>query len=230
MKRLLFLAWLVVSSGTLWSQDFTNKGKDFWLCFPAHVPNSNFLAKLSLFITSDQASSGTIQIGSTTINTFSIAANALQEIDIPYNQAYISNSESNTLVNKGIRVLVDPGKPPVVAYAHIYANRRSAASLILPVHVLGRKYYTMNCKQDYDGGAAAFSQFQVVAVEDNTIVRITPRVGGILQAPLPDITMLTKGQVFQYQSSSDLTGSIIESIASPTPGSGCKPVAVFSGS
>jgi hypothetical protein len=41
-------------------------------------------------------------------------------------------------------VQVDPGKPKVVVYGHIFAGARSAASLILPKEALGQQYFSMN--------------------------------------------------------------------------------------
>jgi len=132
------------------AQDFSNKGKDFYLCFPQHVPNSTAnLATLSIFITSDLASSGTISMANAAFNgTFNIAANGIQEIQIPWNaNVHISNAESNTVLNKSIRIQTNAGQPAVVAYAQQWAGARSAATLLLPANVLGRKYYAASFTQ-----------------------------------------------------------------------------------
>ncbi len=226
MRKICLLSTLVFSilvGNRVFAQDFSNKGKDFYLCFPAHVPSSN-LATLSIWITSDRASSGTVTMGNGAFSAaFSVAANGLAEIQVPHAAAHISNAESNLIIRKSIRIKVNAGQPAVVAYAQQWAGARSAATLVLPVNVLGKKYFSSNFNQPGGG----LSQFDIIAIDSNTSVRVTPRVLGVQQAPFV-INFLLPGDMYQYQNSQDLTGTLIESIASGT--GGCKPIAVFSGS
>ena len=227
-KLYLFSALLCLCYATA-AQDFSNKGKDFWLCFPSHVPNQRngvfFFAKMSLFITADAASSGTVSVPGAFSNSFSVTPGQVTEIAVPYNAAHILSSESGNVVKKGIRVLVDSGKSAVVIYSHIYAGFRSAASLILPVPALGKKYYSMNAPQL--GIDNSKSQFVVVAVAANTVVKITPVKDGT-PAPSFTISLPSAGDVYELQDDLDLSGTLIESIASGTDI--CKKIAVFSGS
>jgi hypothetical protein len=65
--------------------------------------------------------------------------------------------------------------PAIVAYSHMFAGARSAASLILPTAVLGKSYYAMSWAQTTTAlqtGELARSQFSVIATEDNTSIRI----------------------------------------------------------
>lgn len=229
MRRLypqISLVFALLSSVVLGAQDFSNKGKDFYVCFPSHVQSSN-LAILSLWITSDRASSGTITMANGAFSaSFNIAANGLAEIQVPYAAAHISNGESNQVINKSIRIRTDPGKPAVVAYAQQWAGARSAATLLLPVNVLGKKYYTINFKQNTTGR----NQCDIIAVKNNTTVKVTPRINGNIGTPFT-ITLPLAGNMYQYQiqnSTDDMTGTLIESTA--TSSSGCVPIAVFSGS
>ena len=237
MRRLLLCLSLLITM-QLSAQDFSNKGKDFYLCFPQHVPNSTAnLATLSIFITSDLASSGTISMANAAFNgTFNIAANGIQEIQIPWNaNVHISNAESNTVLNKSIRIQTNAGQPAVVAYAQQWAGARSAATLLLPANVLGRKYYAASFTQTGSNFQTftARSQFQIIAVKPNTNVSITPRKNGVLGTPFV-INLPNAGDMYQYQSTDalaniqDITGTLIESVASGT--GGCLPIAVFSGS
>lgn len=242
MRKSLLLTIFSFAFVCLNAQDFSNKGKEFWLCSPTHVDGSN-LATVSIFITSDLASSGTITMPNGAFTaTFNIAANGIQEIQIPlssYPNVKIRNYESNQILKKSIHIKVDDGKPPVVAYAQQWAGARSAATLLLPVNVLSTKYYaisfTQNGSSSSSTGDPAKSQFQIIAIKDNTVVKITPKVNGVLQAPIT-ITLPLAGDMYQYQddptnpgsSNIDLTGSYIESIASGLDG--CHPIAVFSGS
>lgn len=241
MRKLYLLSTLVLlailHSTESHSQDFSNKGKEFWLCFPQHVPSSN-TATLSIFITSDRASSGTVSMpnGAIVPQPFNIPAYGIQEIQIPFSASiHISNAESNSVINKAIHIKCDPNKPAVVAYAQQWAGARSAATLLLPVNVLGKQYRTISFTQtgSNNGGNLARSQFQIIAIKDNTTVKITPMKNGVVQNAIT-ITLPVAGNMYQYQSTDanagtqDLTGTLIESLASAS--GGCNQIAVFSGS
>ena len=241
MKKFLVLFIAIFFLQNAFAQDFSNKGKDFYVCFPTHVP-SNTASKLSIWITSDKASSGTITMANFGFSaTFNIAANGLAEINVPKNaNTYITNGESTSgtslqILKKSIHIQVDPGKPDVVAYAQQYGAARSAATLLLPSNVLGKKYYSISFTQKGtdNGSDLARSQFQVIAIKNNTQVTVTPRKNGVLETPFT-IALPFAGDMFQYQSNDaaaatqDLTGTFIESIASG--GGDCQPIAVFSGS
>ncbi|HMK05622.1 MAG TPA: IgGFc-binding protein, partial [Ferruginibacter sp.] len=204
------------------------------------------MAKLSIWITSDKASSGTITMANGAFSsTFNILANGLAEIPIPFNVAHItflesSNGTTINILKKSIRVKVDAGKPAVVAYVQEFGNARSTATLLLPVNVLGKKYYSMNFNQIGGGNVTLSgqtfvprSQFHIIAVKDNTVVTVTPVKNGVKQAPFT-FTLPLAGDMIQYQSgdgaaaTQDLTGTLIESVASGS--GGCLPIAVFSGS
>jgi gliding motility-associated-like protein len=226
MRKLLTAFFVSVFLLPVSGQDFSNKGKEFWLCFPSHTPSGISIAKLALFITSDKNSSGTVSVNGFN-TTFSVVANRVSgPIDIPYNVAHINPAESGTPVKKGIYVKVDPGQSAVVVYAHLYAGVRSAATLVLPVVTLGKVYYSANFWQSSVSGSQ--SQFQVIATEPNTVVKIQKRSNGILSPFSTTHNLNTPGEVLQVQDQGDLTGSIIESIASGREG--CKRIAVFSGS
>ncbi len=206
----------------VFSQDFSNKGKEFYLCFPSHVPSGGSLAEMYIFITSDKASSGVITYNGQTQN-FVVNPNSVTTVPINRFAAYINDAESGMIVNKGIRVKVDDGKPAVVVYTQIYAAARTAATLVLPTSVLGRKYQSINY---YQAGGGR-SQFNIIAVEPNTTVQIQRRENGNFIGTF-NVNLPNVGDVYQVQSNNDLTGTYIESIATATEP--CKKIAVFSGS
>lgn len=231
MKKIILLPFLLLIAAKTFSQDFSNKGKEFYLCFPQHVPSANVLATLSIWITSDKASRGTITMANGAFSsTFNIPANGLQEIQVPHNLAHISNAESGMVIQKSIKVKVDPGQPAVVAYAQQWGQARSAATLLLPTSVLGKKYRAISYSQNGTGGTGQIdkSQFQVIAVKPNTLVKVTPKADGVTGTPF-NITLPNAGDMYQYQSDADITGTLIESIVG-TGSSSCLPIAVFSGS
>jgi gliding motility-associated-like protein len=242
IRYLIFtLLVCVFSTGIVSAQDFSNKGKEFWVVFPPHAPTgANALANLSLYISSDKNTSGKIVINGDSIS-FNIIAFTPQEFILPRNTTYVSGAESATddpsalkkiVLNKGIKVIVDAGKPSVVVYAHMYASARSAASIILPTSVLERKYQVITYTQSASGAAEVNefrrSQFSVVAVEDNTVIRIQLRKNGQVSGIPFDVELPKAGTIYSFQDPVDLTGTSIESVS--VDGSVCKKIAVFSGS
>lgn len=237
MRKAFLLPTLIIlllAANRSVAQDFSNKGKEFWLCFPSHVP-SNGLAQMALFITSDRNSKGTITSNGFSTSFIVFANQIAGPIMIPYGGINIQDGESGSVVPKGIHVITDPGQPPIVVFAHIYAGYRSEASLILPVSTLGKKYYSSNFWQNSTGNSK--SQFDVVATEANTVVQYQLRRNGVLDPTVQTVTLNNPGDVLQITDDmnfpptgihSDLSGSVIESVASGT--GSCKRIAVFSGS
>ncbi|KHJ39706.1 hypothetical protein PBAC_02170 [Pedobacter glucosidilyticus] len=224
-RRLLFfffLFFLIAVSSASKAQNISNEGTSFWLCFPAHVPSGGSLANISVFVTSKSNSSGKVQCG-TFSKDFSVAANTITEVVLPRDISYIGEGTS-VFSNKGIKVTVDLGKPKIVVYGHIFAGARSAATLVLPNEALGQKYHAMAYTQStIDRG---LSQLNVVAVEANTTVNITPVLDGIKQSTF-QVVLPNIGDVYQYQNPQDVTGTLIEVDKTI---SNCKKIAVFSGS
>jgi gliding motility-associated-like protein len=243
IRNLIFTFFVgVFCTANVYAQDFSNKGKEFWVVFPPHQPSGpTTLAELSLYISSDKNTSGHIVINGDSI-PFNIIAFTPQEFILPRNTTYVSGAESatddptaiqKTVLNKGIKVIVNEGKPGVVVYAHMYANFRSAASIILPISVLEKKYQVISYTQSQPAAQPVAnesrrSQFSVVAVEDNTVIRIQLRKSGQISGSPYDVQLPKAGTIYSFQDPLDLTGTSIESVS--TDGTVCKKIAVFSGS
>jgi gliding motility-associated-like protein len=223
LKFTFFFIILLFSLVRTNAQNISNEGTEFWLCFPSHVPASGQLASISVFITSKSNTSGVVTCGSFS-QTFNVTANAVTEVIVDRGVSYIFDGTGISF-NKGIKVLINQGQPKAVVYGHIFAGARSAATLVLPKLALGQKYYAISYRQT-DGGSIGFSQMQIVCVEPNTVLRITPRLNGIAQNTF-SITLNNIGDVYQYQNSSDITGTYVEVDATS---SSCKRFAAFSGS
>lgn len=222
------------------AQDFSNKGKEFWVLFPPHAPSNGGLANLSLYISSDKNTSGNIIINGDS-TPFNILAFTPNEIILDRASTYVSGLESATdndpvslkkvVSNKGIHVVVDEGKPNIVVYAHMYANARSAATIVLPTSVLERRYQAITYTQSAnttESGETRKSQFNVIAAEDNTTIRIQLRKNGLVSGQSYEVDLPTAGTIYSFQDNVDLTGTSIESVSNN--GSLCKKIAVFSGS
>ncbi|RFZ92847.1 PKD domain-containing protein [Mucilaginibacter conchicola] len=207
------------------AQVTSNAGNEFWTAFPTHVPDVNpdgsaALAKFSIFITSNQASSGTVTAGSFTQH-FTVAANGVTEILVPRPGIYIEDAEGNrVLPGRGIHITTDAGQPAIVVYTHIYAAQRSAAALLLPVNALGQKYYSMNYAQHRLGK----NFMLLVATEPDTRIRIITPFGDYIPG---GILLANPGDVYELLNDVTLTGWIAV-VDDQT--SACKHFAMFSGS
>ncbi len=221
---LICLTLILAFTASASAQNISNEGLEFWAVFPTHVPRSNNLAKMTIFISAKENSSGTVNIGGQSI-PFSVLANQIASVDIPRNLAYINENEANqVLSNRGIHILVDNNKPKVAVYAHIYAYARSEAYLILPVEALGKKYFSMNqegpATQDR-GFLPGMHYVLIVATADNTTVRVKKSDGTSQEIKLPK-----RGDVYEVLSAADLTGTLLEVDDSM---SACNTIAVYSG-
>jgi gliding motility-associated-like protein len=207
-------------------QSTSNQGTEFWVPFPTHIPDidvqGNFLdAKLSIFITGPEPSSGTLVAG-TFSQHFSVAANQVVEIKVPRANAYIDEAEAGqVLANRSVHIVVDPGSPKIVVYAHIFAGRRSAASLVLPKETLGNNYYSMNFWQYYGVGK---NYITIIATEPDTRVFLKKKGADLVPG---GIYLPNANDVYEYLVTDDLTGV---SITGSEEATACKRFAVFSGS
>ncbi len=207
------------------AQNISNEGTEFWTVFPTHDPNGGSLATMNVNITSKGNSRVTVSCGSYS-ETKAIPANTVVTFLVPRAQSYIDYTDGNKiLTNRGIHIVVAPGNAKVVAYSHVFASARSAATLILPYDALGQKYFSMNYFQD-EAMQSARNFLTLVAVEDKTDVIIRDAKGGVIET----VKLLKAGDVYEYLPTSynvDLTGVYVE--ADPTTSS-CKRFAAFSGS
>ena len=231
LKSLITAIFCFALPSILFSQDFSNKGKEFWIAYSYHVGMANgAFPTMTLYITSDVNTNYTVEIfAGATIQTGSILAGQVISVIVP--TAYFINDEG-LFTGRTIRVLTDKNS---VVYSYITRSAVSGATVCLPTTVLGKEYYSANFTQ-ISNEPNSNSYFTIIAVEDNTVVEITPasntKYGQF--ANIPFIVNLNKGQIYQVMGTvagnlgSDLTGSFIRSIASGT--GGCKRIAVFSGS
>ncbi len=223
------LVLALFSVHSLKAQSTSNEGTEFWAVFPTHIAANlrgvRPLANYSVFITGKQASSGIVTVGSFQRRFDLLQANTVIEIQVPRNDAYINDLESNrVLSNRAIKVQVDPGKPKVVVYGHIFAGARSAASLILPKEALGQQYFSMNFStgNPIDGGK---NYIVLIASEPNTKVFL--RKNGVDLVP-GGVVLNNVGDVYEYlpNTAEDLTGTNV--FVDPET-SACKKFAMFSG-
>ncbi|RYZ53239.1 MAG: PKD domain-containing protein [Sphingobacteriales bacterium] len=241
MKRLIaaiVLLLLLVTGENTYSQDFSNKGKEFWISYSYHVGMSGGgNPTMTLYLTSDIATTYNVEIyGVGALASGSLTAGQVVQVIVPI--SYAINDEG-LFNNKAIHVT---SQNPIVVYAYITRTAASAATLCLPVTVLGKEYVSSAYAQ-VSNEAASNSYVTIVAVEDGTTVEIKPSANtqnGWVAGQTYQVT-LNKGQIYQLlgfanASSSgsnvffgnDLSGTWVRSVSTGT--GGCKRIAVFSGS
>ncbi|MDE3235986.1 MAG: PKD domain-containing protein, partial [Bacteroidota bacterium] len=235
----IFFCWTFV-----YAQNFSNKGKDFWLGYGYHVSMSNSNGTVNttsggsqnmvLYFTSDKNANVTVEIPALNYSqTYSVIANQVTETSpLPKTGLQDARISDTGYFNRGIHIYSDND---IVAYAHIYASAVSGASLLFPTNTLGKEYYVISYNQSSNSNYANSFAF-IVAVEDNTVVEITPSVANKNNLPVdtPYLVTLNKGQVYSLmgtvngRTGTDLTGTRIRTISNA--GTGCKKIAVFCGS
>ena len=225
------------------AQDFSNKGKDFWVGYGSHVnmyngtggdANGGGTQEMVLYFTSDVTANVTITIPLTGwTRSYIVSANTVVEsAPIPKTGADdVRLRTEGKFSKKSIHITSDK---PIVAYAHIYNSAVSGATLLFPTNTLGKEYYSLNYKQT-SNNQNSYPYCFAIATEDSTIIEVTPTAATQIHAA--NVTFrdtLMAGDVLNLMgqitglSGVDLTGTKIKSVASST--GQCKRIAVFSGS
>ena len=229
MRKLVSLFTGLLFYSVIFSQDFSNKGKEFWISYAAHIDGTSSV--MGVYITSDVAATGTVAVGTQSV-PFSVTANSVTRLFIgsgttPSNSSVYLSTQDGIQTGAAIHVTSDR---PVAVYAHIIKSQRSGATLVLPVNVWGKEYVAPSYQNT--GNTASYGEINVMAAEANTVVEITPSKAsrnGLHPAGTPfTITLANPGDVYQLQFavSQDISGTKVRSVASGT--SGCKPIGVFS--
>ncbi len=228
---LLFTGFLSISE-TVFAQGSTSKGTEFYTTWMDHRNGAGTTgngSQMNLYLTSDVNTSGQVElVDGTFTQAFTVTANQVTTVAVPTN-AFLG-SLTGLAAGKGIHIT---SVLPIAVYAHIYASAVSGATLLLPVSTLGKDYVSINYTQidPTNGPKPPYSTFDIIATDDNTSVQITPTAtltGGQAAGTPFTITLAKKGDVYQCQSQTDLTGSHIKSVS--VDNNVCKPIAVFSGS
>lgn len=243
--KLLLLSFLLICSTILVAQDYSNKGKEFWIAYPAHIDGStgNMSSVMGLYITSDVNTSGVVQVGSGPSINFTVTANQITKlflgsvgtVDGPNSPVYLDMADG-IKSNAAIKIT---SQESVVVYSHIIQTARSGAALALPTPVLGNEYIvssianhpTSNNNARNNGTVSGVGEVAVIATQANTTIEITPSITGLGGRPagVPfTVTLQNPGDCYQFQGirNGDVSGTKVRSISSGTQG--CKPIAVFS--
>ncbi len=228
-KLLLLIANLIfcnVLSVHIYAQttSVSTEGKEFYAGFLQILPSNPH--NLRLVISSRLGASGTISMPANpsfgTIN-FVVAANGtFQSPNISPTFTGLLNENAE---NKGFYIKSNTNDISVTAIN--LSPNRTEASIVLPISALGNNTdYIINTTQQGNGRTGSLSEFIIVATKDNTTIEITPSAPttGNKLANLPFIITLQRGQIVQYQTLTDFTGTKIRNA-----NGNCSSFAVFAG-
>ncbi|MBK7433907.1 MAG: hypothetical protein IPI66_08375 [Chitinophagaceae bacterium] len=246
MRKSILVCLAVLAAWNVYSQDFSNKGKDFWVAYGYHtsmIPANGNSQNMVLYFATDQVTNITITVPGSpyTIQTITTlpGTNVTPSVIVPKTSPDF-RLMAEGVSNNGIHIVSDK---PMVAYAHIYNGSCSGATILYPTNTLGREYYSVNFK-NYSNQDSSNCWLYVMAVDTGTTtIEITPTgptIGGWVAGTTYTVN-LTQGQVYNVVGRMinrpancnpactgwDLTGSKVKSINN---GTGCKKISVFSGS
>ena len=191
-----------------------SKGTNFWLTFPGNFSDQ----ELTLFITGDTATTGTVAIpGLLAFSApFTVTPGTVTPVALPTDAQLQS---SDTVEDKGIHVT---SNAEVTVYGLNRVQFTTDAYLGLPVDALGTDYINLGYKNVNIVNA---TQFGIVAAENGTVATITPtETTDGHTAGVPYTINLNQGQTYLLRNTdaapADLSGSLVTST---------KPIALFGG-
>ena len=149
IRFLKCLILVLFCSTSLFAQDFSNKGKDFWVGYGYHQamnPANGGSQQMVLYFATDQATTITISVPSVGYSqtlTSGATPTVLTSAPIPKfgTQDVRLNTENLVPLDRGIHIVASN---PIVAYAHIYNQSVSGATILFPTPTLGKEYYSIN--------------------------------------------------------------------------------------
>lgn len=190
-------------------------GTEFWFAFQQNGTNSG--VQPTLYLTGPTATSGTVRIpGLTYEQSFTVTPGQITTLVLP-SSALVSQDDGTA--NLGVEIT---SAEEIAVYGLNRKAYTTDAFVALPTDILGNEYLVMSYPSN--SFAESKTQFAVVAVEDDTVITVTPTITvGTRTAGVPYQVTLQEGEVYQLANptlNADLTGTSIEST---------KPVAVMSG-
>jgi len=221
IRRLPSDIGLVVTTGA----NADSRGTDFWLTFPANAGLAQADPELSLVITAEATTTGTVSIPGLDFTREFVAVPGL-ETTVVLPLAADLGFTSDRVTQKGIHVSSDS---EITVFGVSRAAETSDVFLGLPSDLLGTDYIVLGypnvdlsptTSETFPG-----TEFAIVAGQDGTTLTITPAIAtGVHAAGVPYIVSLNRGETYQLQNfgfePADLSGTIIQSD---------RPIAVFGG-
>lgn len=220
MKRIVFTMVLLLGGIFSMAQNST-QGMEFWFSYMenGYKYNGGAWVDNTVMISAKRACTGTIAKpdGSLPDIPFSVGDNGITIIDIPEEYAY--NENNSEVVDT--KSLVLRATDTVSVYISNIATYSFDASFVLPVESLGSEYIVQCFDQEIIESPLdpniMTTAFLIIAVEDNTLVDITPSIKTEHNLAFPGSTVtitLNAGETFFVRSNyidnwRDLSGTIV---------------------
>ncbi len=222
----LILILLIGTGGLRSYSQVSTEGTDFWFGFLQNN-DANQPSSLEIFITSRQAASGTITLmRDGTSQNFSVSPGVTYRYVVAEstNNPFAASGSGN-VQNLGIHITSNEN---VSVYAFNKRRLSADATVILPTPTLGNNYIVASYYEE-SGQQNIESEFLIVGTEDGTDIEINPSVATVdgKAAGIPFSITLNRGETYQIQANSDLTGTSITSTSNDP--NECKNFAVFGG-
>ena len=180
MKRRIITTAVLLLSGLFSIAQDSTQGMEFWFSYMenGYKYNAGNWVENNVMVSAKRACTGTISTpdGSLSPLPFSVGDNGITYVEIPEEYAY--NEDNSEVVDR--KSLVLRATDTVSVYISNVATYSFDASFVLPVESLGSEYIVQCDKQSttYHNGTMGdgieTSAFLIIAVEDNTVVDISP--------------------------------------------------------
>ena len=235
LRTITFFLFLVQIC--LFSQGFSNKGKEFFVSLPPHSQTTN--AIYALYLTSDVNTTATIEFNGTT-RTLSIIANEINifnfgnisGVDADNTPLYLGNLDDEIVSDKFVRITAIE---PIVVFYEIVKNNLTGSTLLFPSTAIGNEYvipsYPINANASSNNSGN--NLFNIIATTPNTEIEITPSItnqSGTKTAGIPYTIILPKvGDIYQFLGNKlqDLSGTRLKAVGA---NAACSNFVVFTGS
>ena len=247
-KTIIFIVACICFTNIAKAQSFTTKGVEFWAAYGAHssmYDTSGSLLpgggsqKMVFYFLSNKTTNVTVEIPSIGwVKKYKVTSGKATETDeMPKLGPQDVRLLNEGVSNKGIHITSDD---QITAYCHIYDNKSSATSLLIPVNISGQEYYNLGYSQettDRNGRSYCF----VIATDDSTEIEVTPSANTLTHpAGVPFSQKLNKGDVLtlfgvstgnkdSIYTGADLSGTFVRTVIQKDSDV-CKKIMVFSGS
>src|SRR5215213_2209723 len=213
-------AWTMLTTFIAFSQDFSNKGKDFWVGYGLHCRmfqnNTGGTQEMVLYFATDGITNVKVEVPSLGyVQAYNnISANTIFTTNpLPKTGSQDARLTTEGILDRGIHITSDRA---IVAYAHIYNNNVSGATLLFPTQTLGKEYYSINFDQHSNEANSNCFFYAVATDTGTTTIEVIPSANTQTMAAGNTYTFnLTQGQVFNAlgqisgNNGVDLTGSKI---------------------
>ena len=237
--KLIVFILIFVSIPSLFAQNTSTQGKEFWLTFmhngfKDHTEGG--WVTTQVLISAKRDCIGTISNPSGLWQQdFSVRANSITTIDVPERNGYHDGNDYEQVDNRGVKIVATD---TISVYTTNIAHVSFDASFVLPTESLGDDYIIQSYDQSYESSMNSYvnnnlsSAFVIVATENNTEIDITPTVSTLGNRPAGETFTITlnAGQTYHVRSNRssysnggrDLSGTRVTA-------HDCRKIAVFNG-